>query len=451
MATAVLMPKVGISVESCIITKWLKKPGDLVEVGELLFTYETDKSSMECESTEAGQLLEIFYQEFDDVPVYAPVCAVGREGDDISSLRPQQSAEGTGRQTVAAPAVQAAVGSTPGADSPAPIWGDDAAGGDSDRLKPSPRARRLAQRQHVDLRYASPSGPYGRIVERDVRRLIDSKTGLMTAAAAETGDRAPAAGTAIGGIVGLSDLTAGPGADMATAITGVYTDVKMSGIRRTIARNMEKSLREIPQLTHHFSFDATEIQAYRAQLKATPDAPNITLGDMVMFAVTRVIKRYPELNASFVDGDTLRCYEGVNLGFAVDTPRGLMVPVVRQADAKSLSDIAAETKMLAKLAQDGRLGPDDMSGGTFTVSNLGAMGVESFTPIINPPQTGILGVCAIVDRVRSGGDLISLYPAMGLSLTYDHRAIDGAPASRFVEELCRTLEQFTTLLKDEEV
>ena len=443
MAANVFMPKVGMSVESCIITEWLKKPGDTVEVGEILFTYETDKSSMECESTEAGELLEIFYQEYDDVPVLAAVCAVGRTGEDISALRPQKESE-TGESEAQATAPQQAEISSSAPENLQAVQNST-----SDELKPSPRARRLAERHNVDLRYATPSGPYGRIVENDVQRMVDSGVGIMTPAAAAAGSAPGAKGSAIGGKNSLADVLAGPKASAAGA--GTYKDVKMSGMRRAIARNMEKSIFEIPQLTHQFSFDATAIRDYRAALKSKPDAPNITLGDMILFAVTRVIKNYPELNACFVEGDTLRCYESVNLGFAVDTPRGLLVPVIKDADSKSLAEISAETKTLAKRAQDGTLGVDDMSGGTFTVSNLGTFGVESFTPIINPPQTGILGVCNITDRVKLDGNSIKIYPAMGISLTYDHRALDGAPASRFAGELCRALEDITALLNNGEV
>lgn len=446
MASVVSMPKIGMSVESCVITEWLKKTGDTVAVGDILFTYETDKSSLECESTEAGELLEIFYQEFDDVPVLAPVCAIGTAGEDISGLRPQLENDASREAQSAAGQPTQALGGTPANPSAAQnITAVD------HQPKPSPRARHLAERQHVDLRYAPPSGPYGRIIERDVQQLIDSGVGIMTSAAAVSGNAPNAAGSGIGGRTGVADMAAPPGAAASVPEANAgYKDIKMSGIRRTIAKNMEQSLFGIPQLTHHFSFDATAIRTYRAALKAQSDAPNITLGDMVLFAVSRVIKRYPEINAHLINGETLRCFEDVNLGFAADTPRGLLVPVIQQADKKSLPEIAAETKRLAKLAQDNMLGIDEMSGGTFTVSNLGTFGVESFTPVINPPQVGILGVCTITNRVKMDDNAIKIYPAMGISFTYDHRAFDGAPASRFAGELCRALENFQELWEGRE-
>ena len=444
MAAAVLMPQVGISVESCIITQWLKKPGDSISVGDILFTYETDKSSLECESTEAGELLEIFYSDGEEVPVLQAVCAIGQAGEDVSALRPG------GAAAAAQPTEATAVASSAPAAEPAAVpTATAAAGGD---LKISPRARNLAEKQHVDMSQATPTGPYGRVIERDIRSMIDSGTGLMTGAAfgASAG---MASGTGIGGRISAADIASGqPGTAVVAdpVVDGPeYEDVVFSGIRKSISKNMAHSLASIPQLTHNFSFDASDIQSYRAKIKASAEQlglPNITLNDFILYAVSRIILKYPELNAHMLDGSTIRYFHDVHLGMAVDTPRGLMVPVVRYANRKSLAQIAAEAKALAKEAQDGSLSPDKMSGGTFTISNLGAFGVESFTPVINPPQTGLLGVDNIIQRVREKDGQISVYPAMGISLTYDHRAIDGAPASRFAQELCRAMEKFTVLL-----
>ena len=177
------------------------------------------------------------------------------------------------------------------------------------------------------------------------------------------------------------------------------------------------------------------------------DYAGVTLGDMVLFAVSRTLLNHPDMNAHMLDEKTIRRFNAVHLAVAVDTPRGLLVPVIRNADTKSLLQISKELKELAAQAISGAISPDKLSGGTFTVSNLGSFGVEQFTPIINAPQTGILGVCTMTDRPRKGKDgNIELYSAMGLSITYDHRAVDGAPASRFMQELCRNLEQFTTIL-----
>ena len=208
---------------------------------------------------------------------------------------------------------------------------------------------------------------------------------------------------------------------------------------------MHSSLSEMAQLTLNSSFDATNLLAYRAKLKENGEAlglSKITINDMVLFAVARILPKYPEINANLV-GDTFRKYKHANVGMAVDTERGLLVPVIFGAEKLSLSDISAQAKVLAGKAREGKCSPDEMSGGSFTVSNLGSMGVESFTPVINPPQTAILGVCCTTNRLKADG---KVYPAMGLSLTFDHRAVDGAPAAKFLKELCTALENFDLLL-----
>lgn len=441
MAAAVLMPKAGISVESCIITQWLKQPGDQVAKGDILFSYETDKASFECESTEEGVLLELFFAEGDEVPVLTNVCAVGSPGDDVSGLRPSGSSAGP-EQSSAAPPLQPEA-----APEPRPEANRDGYVG-----KISPRARNLAERQNVDVSMAAPTGPYGRVIERDIRAMLEKGTGVLTFASKAAGAAGAAEGTGIGGRVGVDDggpITVVGVTGAASGEKPAYTDVAFTGIRRAISRSMTQSLAAIPQLTHNFSFDATEIMAYRASIKKNGEAsglPNITFNDMILFAVSRLLLSYPALNAHMLDGNTIRYFKDVHLGMAVDTEKGLVVPTIRYANRKSLSQIAVEAKSLAKQAQEGALSPDDMSGATFTVSNLGVLGVESFTPVINPPQTGILGVNNIIRRPKEENGQVILYPAMGISLTYDHRAIDGAPASRFAAGLCRALESFTLLL-----
>ncbi len=401
-ASAVIMPKAGITVESCIIGEWLKQVGDQIKVGDILFTYETDKASFECESTAEGELLAIFFEEGDEVPCMENVCAVGPHGEPTDCLKPGAApavvAEAAPVAEVAAAAPAAAVEVKAGA----PV---------------SPRAAKLAKAHGVDASLAAGTGPNGRIIERDVLKLIQQGV-PTTAKAAAVAD--------------------GP----------EYEDVKFSGIRRAISKSMHTSLSTMAQLTHTTSFDATNILAYRKMLKAAGDEyAGITLGDIVLYAVSRTLLNHPDLNANMLDDNSIRLFKHVNLGVAVDTPRGLMVPTIFGADQMSLLEISKAVKALAAECRDGAINPDKLSGGSFTVSNLGNLGVESFTPVINPPQTGILGVCGTVDRVRKGADgSIQIYPAMGLCLTYDHRAVDGTPAARFQKELCNNLENFTTLL-----
>ena len=405
------MPKAGITVESCIIGTWEKKVGDSVKVGDVLFTYETDKASFECESTAEGTLLEIFYQEGDEVPCLVNVCAVGNPGEDCSALRPDD----------ASAAEEAAPVEEVKAEAPATVAAVETTAVAGDGSAVSPRAKKLAERAGVDATLATPTGPNGRIIERDVRTLMDNPAAAKAATVAAA----------------------------APAVAEVeYEDVKFSGIRRAISKSMHTSLSTMAQLTHNTSFDATNILAYRKQLKAAEDeCSGITLGDIVLYAVSRTLLNHPDLNAHMLDDTSIRLFKHVNLGVAVDTPRGLMVPTIFRADEMSLLEISKAVKALAAECRDGAISPDKLSGGSFTVSNLGNLGVESFTPVINPPQTGILGVCGTIDRVRKGADgSIQIYPAMGLSLTYDHRAVDGTPAAKFQKELAHNLENFTTLL-----
>ena len=420
MANAVVMPKAGITVESCIIGAWEKKVGDQIKVGDILFTYETDKASFECESTAEGTLLEIFYNEGDEVPCLVNVCAIGNAGEDCSALRPDTGAAAEDKPAEADNKADEPVKNT---DAVAAIATTAVEGG---RVAVSPRAKKLAERAGVDASLATPTGPNGRIIERDVRVLMENP--VVAPAQAET---------------------AAPASDAKAVVEEAeYTDVKFSGIRRAISKSMHTSLSTMAQLTHTNSFDATNILAYRKMLKNLGgEYAGITLGDIVLYAVSRTLLSHPDLNAHMLDDNNIRLFKHVNLGLAVDTPRGLMVPTIFHADEMSLLEISKAAKALAAECREGNISPDKLTGGTFTVSNLGSLGVESFTPVINPPQTGILGVCCATDRVRKAADgSIDVYPAMTLSLTYDHRAVDGAPASRFQQELARNLESFTALL-----
>ena len=227
-----------------------------------------------------------------------------------------------------------------------------------------------------------------------------------------------------------------------------FEEVKTPNIRKVIAKTMHSSLSEMAQLTLNASFDATEIMAYRSKVKASMEKmglANITLNDLVMFAVAKTLPNHRDCNAHYL-GDTIKYFNNVHLGMAVDTPRGLLVPTIFNANNKSLNEIAAEAKEVAGKCKEGTISPDQLTGGSFTVTNLGSMGIESFTPVINPPQTCILGVCTIETKVKNVGGEYKYYPAMGLSLTFDHRALDGSPAARFLKDLCNNLENFSVLL-----
>jgi len=410
MATQVIMPRVGISVESCIITKWHKQKGERVKAGDALFSYETDKATAEEESKADGVVLEIYAREGDEVPVLQTVCVIGAPGEDISDalistpLTPNSSA-------LAPISPLPPDSSTPAPISPLPP--------DSCSLTPiSPRARQLAKKLGIEASGLRGTGPGGRLIERDVRAASENRAGLRRSQEPEV-----------------------------RILEGVEV-VRLSPVRRIIAKSMVQSLAAMAQLTNHHSFDATAMLHYRRNLKAQSDPAlaGTTLNDIMLYAVARTLKNHRDLNAHLLD-EHMHYYGSVHLGVAVDTPRGLLVPTLRNADTMSLAELSIAAKRLIQEARSGAISPDLLTGATFTVTNLGALGVEWFTPVINPPQTGILGVCAIVDRLREVDGTLTAYPAMGLSLTYDHRAVDGAPAAGFVMELIENLENCTAFLE----
>ena len=455
MAQFVIMPRQGQSVESCIITTWAKKVGDKVAKGDTLFSYETDKSAFDEVSEIEGTLLAILAEEGEDVPCLNNVCIIGAEGEDISAMLSAggAAAEETkpAAETAAAPAEAAP------AEEPAELK-------PGEKIKISPRAKALAIKTNADLLKAAPTGPNGRIIERDVNKLLDEgKTVSAAALEAYLKGGVSIEGTGAGGMVTLSDVEKKPEIISAVTVTessavtaaspaearpvsfGDYTEVKMSNVRRVIAKAMHNSLAEMAQLTLNSSFDATALMAFRASLKAKGEAlglGNITINDIVLYAVSRVLLNHRDINANLV-GENMRYFSHANLGVAVDTERGLLVPTLFGADTMTLSALSANAKKLIGDAKAGSISPDLLTGGTFTVTNLGSLGVESFTPVINPPQTAILGVCCITQKLKADG---TQYPAMGLSLTFDHRAVDGAPAAKFLSELCAALENFDLLL-----
>ena len=431
MATLVIMPRQGQSVESCIITTWQKKKGDHVEVGDILFSYETDKSAFDETAQVAGEILEVFAAEGDVVPCLEPVCVIGTAGEDFSALIPK-----AGGEAVEAKAEEKTE-EAPKAEAEATV-----AENNGERVFISPRAKKLALQTGVDMTKVVSTGPHGRIIERDINKALDAGFVATTSAVEDflagkltaVEETAPAA----------EEIKAAPAMVAADDFTA-YEEEPMSNIRKAIAKSMCASLTEMAQLTLNSSFDATALMDYRAKLKEGAEAMGlgkITINDMILFAVSRILPKYPELNANLIDGK-FRKFKHANVTMAVDTERGLLVPVIFGAETKTLSEIAAETKVLASKAKEGKLLPDEMKNGSFTVSNLGSMGVESFTPVINPPQTAILGVCCSTNRLKADG---KVYPAMGLSLTFDHRAVDGAPAAKFLKELCTALEHFDLLL-----
>ena len=439
MATIVVMPQLGNSVESCIIVEWMIAEGDTVSVDQTLASIETDKSTMEVPSTAEGTVLKLLWEEGDEVPVKDPLIIVGEPGEDISGLVPGGDAAPAEAD---APAEQAAAAP----EAAAPAFATERATG-----AVSPRARALAASNGVDASaIAEGSGPHGRVIERDVAAAIAAGP-VLTSAARAAGVSA-AEGTGIGGRVSVADAgrtaEAAPAAAVAAPAAaadfpGASTSAPLKGVRKVVAKRMMESLTSTAQLTLNTTANAAGILAMRKKVKNADEAlglNKITLNDLVCFAVSRTLLKYPVFNAHLEDG-VLTEFEQVHLGFACDTPRGLLVPVIRSAQTLGLKAFSDEAKRLAGGAIDGSLSPEFLSGGTFTVSNIGSFGIETFTPVINLPQTAILGVGAITPRpVVAPDGTIGVEQRLNLSLTIDHQVIDGADGARFLRDLVAAIE-----------
>ena len=439
MATIVVMPQLGNSVESCIIVEWMIAEGDTVSVDQTLASIETDKSTMEVPSTAEGTVLKLLWEEGDEVPVKDPLIIVGEPGEDISGLVPGGDAAPAEAD---APAEQAAAAP----EAAAPAFATERATG-----AVSPRARALAASNGVDASAITEgSGPHGRVIERDVAAAIAAGP-VLTSAARAAGVSA-AEGTGIGGRVSVADAgrtaEAAPAAAVAAPAAaadfpGASTSAPLKGVRKVVAKRMMESLTSTAQLTLNTTANAAGILAMRKKVKNADEAlglNKITLNDLVCFAVSRTLLKYPVFNAHLEDG-VLTEFEQVHLGFACDTPRGLLVPVIRSAQALGLKAFSDEAKRLAGGAIEGSLSPEFLSGGTFTVSNIGSFGIETFTPVINLPQTAILGVGAITPRpVVAADGTIGVEQRLNLSLTIDHQVIDGADGARFLRDLVAAIE-----------
>jgi pyruvate dehydrogenase E2 component (dihydrolipoamide acetyltransferase) len=456
MATPIIMPKQGQSVESCIIAKWYKKKGDRVAVGDILFSYETDKASFDEEAEISGVLLDLFFEEGDDVPCFTNVCVIGNPGESSAEFNPHSS---TNAPVQTEPANQPKQAETQNQVQPVTMPAIQAFADTEIRI--SPRAKNLAEKIGIDYRYANSSGPNGRIIEKDIIALQEAGV-IFTGSARDEQLKGEAgevmAGTGFGGRITTDDLkTKGAKVSSGQSIFGtsaqgviesLHEEVKISNIRKVIAKTMQNSLSSTAQLTLNTSFDATDIFKLRKQLKESKEQfglENITINDIIIYAVSRTLLNHRSLNAHLLD-DRILYFKNVNVGVAVDTERGLMVPTLFNANQKSLNEISREVKQLVKDCQSGTINPDLLKNGSFTITNLGTLGIESFTPVLNPPQTGILGVNTIVQRAKEVDGEYIFYPVMGLSLTFDHRALDGAPAAKFLKELKNNLENFSVLL-----
>ncbi|MGQ9632048.1 MAG: dihydrolipoamide acetyltransferase family protein [bacterium] len=391
LAKELIMPQMGETMTQGKIVNWRKKVGDRVEMGEVLLDVETDKTTIEVESTTSGTLLSRYYEPGDTVPILQIIGYIGERGERVptkeeilASSRKPSAPKGVAAEKEAAPTPQPA--------------GRKA----RERIFISPLARRMAREHNIDISLLTGSGPNGRIIQRDIERYLSERAARPTPAPALPEDR-------------------------------VET---MSQMRRIIAERLQKSKRDLPHFYVGMEIDMSEVVRMRESLTAED---KVSYNDIIIKAVARTLREFPGVNAT-CDGERITYRGHVNIGVAVAIEDGLIVPVIRDADLKGISQIAAEVKELATKARERKLSPDDYSGGTFTVSNLGMFGVDFFTAIINPPESAILAVGAISERPVARDGQVVVRPTMNVVLSCDHRVVDGALAARFLNRLKQILE-----------
>lgn len=393
MAFEVKMPQLGLTMEEGTVTKWVKQEGDAVKAGEVILEITTDKLTSEVESEHDGILLKIVAQEGEDVPVKGLLAYIGEAGEQV------------GDAPAPVPAVPAA--------EPVPVQAAPAAaaGNSGGRVRISPLARKTAMKLGVDYNGIKGTGPMGRIVQKDI------------IAAAETAKTAPAAAV---------PAAPKPTVQATGSIELMEGDEveKLSGMRKVVAERMTKSAQEIPVVTQNVKIDVTDLMAFRKKVNSELGV-KYSLNDYILKAVAKALKQNRHILVS-IDGDKIIKRAHVNIGMAVALDDGLIVPVIKDADKMGLDEISRTARDLAERARTNRLGMDEYKGSTFSISNLGMFGVETFDPIINQPDSGILGVCAVQDElVMDDEKNISRRQFMRISFTFDHRLIDGATAAKF--------------------
>ena len=413
MATPLPMPKLGLTMEEGTILKWRKDEGEAVEKGEIILDIQTDKVEYEVESPDGGLLLKTLAGEGDVVPCGTDIAVIGESGEDISSFGSSSPRPPAEAKPEAAPeAVQASPTLPPSpAPAPAPAVPAPVQAAPTGRVFASPAARRVARELGIDYRALKGSGPGGRIVQADVR-----------AAAASGLPAAPLA------------AASGPAA--------VAGSTPLAGMRKIIAERMLSSWSQIPRITMQAEVDLTNLLAVREASRQAWEndlGVKVSINDLILFYTARAVRRCPAVNVRLTE-NALEQLQDVNIGVAVAVEQGLMVPVIRGADQKSIDAISRESRALAEAARNGALGLDMLEGGTFTVSNLGAYGVDHFSAIINHPESAILSVGAARERaVVRNGEVVARTTAF-VGINADHRVVDGAPAAEFLATLKEMLE-----------
>lgn len=407
MAVEVVMPKLGMAMKEGTVSIWNKQVGDPVMKGELIASINSEKIEMEIESPAEGTVLDIIVPEGQGVPPGTVICYIGEAGEQIT--RVEQNLEAA-KTEVAATAV---------AVKPEPSVSKASNG----RLKISPVARKMAEAAGLNLDTIQGTGPGGRITKEDVQQAIDGACAIESPAPKETVN------------------------SLADSVEQVQK-LPVTGMRKVIAERMQESLQSSAQLTLTMKVDVTDLMALQKQIGETVQAhyeTKLTVTDFVARAVVLSLGQHKEMNSAYTD-DQIHVFNHVHLGMAVALEKGLVVPVIRNAQNESLVQLAKNIKTLAEKARNGQLGSDEMKGSTFTISNLGAYGVEHFTPILNSPEAGILGVGAAYDTPVFKGEELQRRTILPLSLTFDHRVLDGAPAAAFLRTIKRYLEEPFMLL-----
>ena len=414
MAYEILMPQLGLTMEEGTVSSWLKHEGDAVKAGEAILEITTDKLTNEVTSEHDGVLLKIVAQEGEDIPVKGLLGYIGEAGEQVGGA--------------AAPAAVPVEAVAPAAASAAVIAPAAVSAGGG-RIRISPFARKLAANMDVDYSALTGSGPSGRIVAKDIYAAAEARKSAPAVAPAAPA-AAPAAPAAKKG--GL-ELMEGD------------TIAKLSGMRKVVAERMLQSHTEIPPVTQNTKVDVTALMKFRKSLIETA-GKKFSVNDLILKATAKVLRAHPEVLVSYDNGQVIQRAHA-NLGMAVALDAGLIVPVIRDADKMGLDELAAKAKDLATRAKENKLTTDEYKGSTFSVSNLGMFGIETFTPIVNQPDAGILGVCAIQDElVMDDEGNISKHQVMRLSFTYDHRLIDGAVAAKFIMDLRDLLQSPMNIL-----
>lgn len=419
MATAVIMPKAGMAMETGTISRWLKKTGDPVKKGEPLLEIETDKVSMEVEAEVAGVLLAVLAEAGAVVPVIQTIAWIGAAGEAIPAVEKKAAA--------LKPVAPVKDATKVGEVAPAKTISNNVTG----KIAATPAAKQLAKEAKIDLATIKPTSASGVVKRRDVEAKAKIKVSPLARkiAVLRGVDLQTVKGTGAGGKIMLADIEALPLPP---------TKIPLVGMRKVIAQRMTQSKREIPEVTLTLSADVTALLALRAKLKAEGQA--YTVNDFIMAAVVKALSESSMVNAT-LENDVIHCWPDVNLGVAVGLDNGLVVPVIHKAQAYSFSELAAFAKEQVALARAGKLMPDAFMGGTFTITNLGMYGVEHFNPIINLPQVAILGICAAQERLFLEQGQVKAKTMMPLCLTHDHRVIDGVCGMNFLNKVKGYLEK----------